>query len=169
MTELDKMDPDNKTNKLKKHISSELERKAKLGELKTREDLIVYLKKSGFEITRKGKDYISVKHKKAQKATRLRGLAFSENADYQVLINKYENSPKMTDPERAEIKRRLGRAIKNRRLSLYKQFNEDIKNNENELKNIVLNKDYIKSNSNENGINYLTSPILYEGKGLKIR
>lgn len=118
MTELDKIDPDNKNNKLKKNISTEIERKAKKGELNNRDDLIKYLQKSGFEITRKGKDYISVKHRKSLKATRLRGLAFQENANYKKLLEQSAQLPKMSDDERTTVKTRLARAVKNRRRSL---------------------------------------------------
>lgn len=118
MTELDKIDPDNQNNKLKKSISTEIERKAKKGELNNRDDLIKYLQKSGFEITRKGKDYISVKHRKSLKATRLRGLAFRENANYKELLEQSAQLPNMSDDERTTVKTRLARAVKNRRRSL---------------------------------------------------
>lgn len=127
MTELDKIDPENQSNKIKKNISTEIERKAKKGELNNRDDLINYLQKSSFEITRKGKDYISVKHKKALKATRLRGLAFCESANYKELLQQSAQLPKLSDTERTAVKTRLARAVKNRRRSLLEHLDNQPK------------------------------------------
>ena len=132
MTELDKIDPENQSNKIKKNISTEIERKAKKGELNNRDDLIKYLQKSGFEITRKGKDYISVKHRKSLKATRLRGLAFCESANYKELLQQSAQLPKLSDTERSAVKTRLARAVKNRRRSLLEHLDnqpKDVLNN----------------------------------------
>ncbi len=118
MTELDKIDPENQNNKIKGMLSKEIERKTKAGELNNRDDLIKHLRKIGFEITRKGKDYISVKHKKALKATRLKGPAFCENANYKELLEQSAQLPKLSESERSAIKTRLARAVKNRRRSL---------------------------------------------------
>lgn len=127
MSELDKADPTNQSNKIKKMLSSEIERKAKTGELNNRKDLITHLQRIGFDITRKGKDYISVKHKKALKATRLKGPAFCESANYKELLQQSAQLPKLSDTERTEIKKRLARAVNNRRRSLLEQLDNQPK------------------------------------------
>ncbi|WP_428143158.1 relaxase/mobilization nuclease domain-containing protein [Delftia acidovorans] len=127
MTELDKIDPENQNNKIKGMLSKEIERKAKAGELNNRDDLITHLQKIGFEITRKGKDYISVKHKKALKATRLKGPAFCEYANYKELLQQSAQLPKLSDTERTAVKKRLARAVNNRRRSLLEQLDNQPK------------------------------------------
>lgn len=118
MSELDKIDSENLNNKIKGMLSKEIERKAKNGDLNNRNDLIKYLKNIGFEITRKGKDYISIKHKKALKATRLRGVAFHENTNYKELLVQSTLLPQLSENEKTAIRTRLARAVRNRRKSL---------------------------------------------------
>lgn len=127
MTEIDRIDPNNQNNKIKGMLSKEIERKAKSGELNNRNDLITHLQKIGFEITRKGKDYISVKHKKALKATRLKGPAFCEYANYKELLQQSAQLPKLSDTERTAVKTRLARAVNNRRRSLLEQLDNQPK------------------------------------------
>ena len=127
MTELDKVDPENQSNKIKKILSNDIESKVKKGELNNRNDLINHLKNIGFETTRKGKDYISVKHHKAKKAIRLKGPAFCDNANYQYLLNQSSKLPKLSDTEKTEIKKRLARAVNNRRRSLLEQLDNQPK------------------------------------------
>lgn len=110
-------------NNVKKVLSKELDRRVKTGELKNRNDFISLVKKFGFEITRLGKDYLSIKHHKAKKATRLKGPAFAENANYQELLNQSSKPVRLEEEERQEIKKRLARALKNRKKSLQAQFN----------------------------------------------
>ncbi len=132
MSELDKADSTNQSNKIKKMLSNEIERKAKAGELNNRNDLITHLKNIGFEITRKGKDYISIKHKKALKATRLKGPAFCENANYIELLQQSAQLPKLSDTERTEVKTRLARAVNNRRRSLLEHLDNKPKQRQQE-------------------------------------
>lgn len=110
-------------NNVKKVLSKELDRRVKTGELKNRNDFISLVKKFGFEITRIGKDYLGIKHHKAKKATRLKGPAFAENANYQDLLNQSSKPVRLEEEERQEIKKRLARALKNRKKSLQAQFN----------------------------------------------
>lgn len=122
MTELDKAVPENKDSKLKELLSKELENQAKNGKLNNRNQLIDFLKKSGFEITRTGKDYLSVKHKNALKATRLKGPAFSFGANYKELLQQRDKPSNLDEKEKIEVRARLERAIKNRRKSLLEQL-----------------------------------------------
>lgn len=123
MTELDKAQPDNSNNKMKEFLSKKIEEKVKKGELNNRSHLIDFLKNLGFEITRHAKDYISVKHHKAKKATQLKGPAFEDNANYQDLL-KQTDKPKFLDLiEKEEVTKRMKRAINNRYKSLKAQFN----------------------------------------------
>lgn len=122
MTEIDNAVPDCKEKKLKELLSKELENQAKNGKLNNRNELVDFLKKSGFEITRLGKDYLSIKHKNALKATRLRGPAFSFGANYKELLQQKDKPLNLDEKEKKEVRSRLERAIKNRRKSLLKQL-----------------------------------------------
>lgn len=122
MTELDKAVPENKEKSLKEILSKELENQAKNGKLNNRNELVDFLKKTGFEITRTGKDYLSVKHKNSLKATRLKGPAFSLEANYKELLQKKDKPVNLDEKEKKEVRARLERAIRNRRKSLLKQL-----------------------------------------------
>lgn len=119
MTKVEALEPHN----TKTVLSKELDKRVKTGELKNRNDFITLIKNFGFEITRLGKDYLGIKHHKAKKATRLKGPAFSENANYQYLLNQSSKPARLEEEERQEIKKRLARASKNRKHSLKVQFN----------------------------------------------
>lgn len=125
MSKVEALAEDNKN--IKKILSKELEKKIKTGELNHRNDLMDYLKNIGFEITRAGKDYISLKYKKAKKATRFKGPVFCENANYAELLKQFSQPPKLTDTERTDIKKRLARACKNRERSLLEQLDNQPK------------------------------------------
>lgn len=99
-------------------LSSELEKHAKTGQMKNRDDFIDWVTQKGFELTRKGKDYISIKHKKSPKAMRLKGPAFAQGASYAELLEQSALPPKLSLEEREATKKRLVRAIKNRHSSL---------------------------------------------------
>ncbi|MBS7776918.1 relaxase/mobilization nuclease domain-containing protein [Acidovorax sp. CCYZU-2555] len=118
MTKFEVIAPEEKPLQLKKLLSSDLEKRVENGSLKNRNDFIELIKKIGFEITRVGKDYLSIKHPKANKATRLKGPAFSEGVFYSDLLNQSDKSAKLTDTERNDVKKRLARAMKNRQRSL---------------------------------------------------
>ncbi len=130
ISKVEAMTEDNKN--IKKVISKELEKKINAGELKNRNDLLGYFKKIGFEITREGKDYISLKYKKAKKATRFKGPVFEENANYVELLKQFSKPPLLTEAERTEIKTRLARACKNRERSLLEQLDNQPKQRQQE-------------------------------------
>lgn len=130
MSKVEALAEDNKN--IKKILSKELEKKIKTGELNHRNDLMDYLKNIGFEITRVGKDYISLKYKKAKKATRFKGPVFSFGANYQDLLKQFSQPTKLTDTERTEIKTRLARACKNRERSLLEQLDNQPKQRQQE-------------------------------------
>lgn len=55
-----------------------------------RDDLMDVLTSKGFTITRKGQDYVSVKHASMTKAVRLKGLAFTEGVDYKQAFQTFK-------------------------------------------------------------------------------
>ena len=65
---------------------------------------------------------MSVKHKNALKATRLRGPAFSFGANYKELLQQKDKPLNLDEKEKKEVRARLERAIKNRRKSLLEQL-----------------------------------------------
>ena len=118
MTKFEAITPDEKSGQLKKILANDLEKQVKNGTLKNRNDFIELVKKIGIEITRVGKDYLSIKHKNAKKATRLKGPAFSDGVLYSDLLNQSEQPAQLTETEKNNIKKRLARAMKNRQQSL---------------------------------------------------
>lgn len=85
------------------------------GKLNNRSDLVSAIERTGSEITRKGKDYISVKFKGQSKAIRFKGPAFSEDVNYQKLM-KEPRPTVLNDEQRQVILNRLNSAV-NARLS----------------------------------------------------
>ena len=65
---------------------------------------------------------MSVKHKNALKATRLKGPAFSFGANYKELLQQRDKPSNLDEKEKIEVRARLERAIKNRRKSLLEQL-----------------------------------------------
>lgn len=69
----------------KQQLLDYCEQYAKAQQLNNREPLLEHLKEKGFEITRQGEDYISVKSAGAKRAMRLKGALFSEQ-DYEQML-----------------------------------------------------------------------------------
>ena len=103
---------------LKEQFCDKVPRLAKSGKLKSRQDLLEWLKPQGFTVTRLGKDYVSLKHDTQKKAFRLKGPAFSEGADYQALLSISEAATQPSDDEIKKAMARLVSATKNRTESL---------------------------------------------------
>lgn len=61
------------------------------GKIKNRDDLIAEFRSKNVELTRIGFDYISIKPAGSQKAIKLKGPAFHQDADYSLLIKQYED------------------------------------------------------------------------------
>ena len=78
--------------------------------LNNRNDLILALERTGAEITRAGKNYISVKFKNQTKAIRFKGPAFSEDADYQKLL-KEPRPTVLNEDQKQVILNRLNSAV----------------------------------------------------------
>ncbi len=80
------------------------------GKLNNRNDLISAIERTGSEITRKGKNYISVKFKGQSKAIRFKGPAFSEDVDYQKLM-KEPRPTVLNEDQKQVILNRLNSAV----------------------------------------------------------
>jgi len=103
-------------------VAASKERKEKLsaivtkavmdGKINNRKDLIDFLTKKGCTITRKGKDYLSIKLPGKEKAIRFKGGAFVENVDYSVLIAEHNTASKhLTSYKFKEVEKRLNAAM----------------------------------------------------------
>lgn len=71
--------------KIKERVSQSISKGIRNGTLKNRDDFTNFLESRGCEITRKGKEYISVKFPGEKKAIKFKGPAFSANSDYKSL------------------------------------------------------------------------------------
>lgn len=69
---------ESENNKLKKQIHEYVERAVTRGILSNREEVIAFLSEVGFELNRKGKDYISVKNPETGQSLRLKGVYYAE-------------------------------------------------------------------------------------------
>lgn len=89
-TDFERKTPEGRKNKSNKRwIQQSITKAIHKGDIKNRDDLCKHLDENlGITVTRKGKDYLSVKLPGALKAKRLRGALYSENADYQALITQ---------------------------------------------------------------------------------
>lgn len=100
-----------KTSKvIKNYLSEKLHRNILDGKVQDRAQLIDYLKQHKIEITRIGKDYLSIKMHNDQRARRLKGPMFEEGANYDDLIKQHHASKiptKLTDVEYKEVKDKL--------------------------------------------------------------
>ncbi|MDP1521659.1 MAG: relaxase/mobilization nuclease domain-containing protein [Methylotenera sp.] len=104
-------DKEAKTSKvIKNYLSEKLHRNILDGKVQDRAQLIDYLKQHKIEITRVGKDYLSIKMPNDQRARRLKGPMFEEGANYDDLIKQHYASKiptKLTDVEYKEVKDKL--------------------------------------------------------------
>lgn len=104
--------------KIKGRIQSGIKKLILKGDMKSRDDLIDFLKDNG-EVTRVGFDYISFKSPSMKKAIRFKGEFFKEDADYSNLIDQYKEFKKveasggirLTKNEYEEKKDSLDKAI----------------------------------------------------------
>ena len=107
---------------VKEKISSNVERLAQAGTIKSRDDFLEFVTSRGFTVTRTGKDYISLKHPSHSKAFRLKGGAFAEGADYGQLLKQSAPPETLSNEEFREVMGRLDRAKKNRTDGLLLHF-----------------------------------------------
>lgn len=108
----------------KEKVSYIISRMIKTGHLNTREDLIKYLEKKDAVITRRGKDYLSIKFKGEKKAMRFTGPAFHAKVNYKELAefaDQKMKSPIFLNPQNLEkIEKRMEKNIQYRL-----QFNQN--------------------------------------------
>jgi hypothetical protein len=105
------------SNKL--HLHVRLRQAIRSGKINNREQLCSCLKDEfGVEVTRQGKDYISVKFPGAEKAKRFRGPLYNENSDYTnlLLLSVKNSQPKyLNNLAYQHEKAKLGLLIDERR------------------------------------------------------
>lgn len=105
-----KTDAGKKSRRVKRILSSELHSHIVSGRIANRDELITHLEGSYGEVTRIGKDYISIKLPGSSKAKRLKGPLFQEDADYQALVKQPQKSKqpqKLTTEECTQAKATL--------------------------------------------------------------
>lgn len=106
-TDFERKTPEGRKNKSNKRwIQSSIIKAITNGEIKNRDDLCKHLDEQfGISVTRRGKDYLSVKMPGAHKAYRLRGTLYGEDANYQLLIKQSAASkqPQYLSPSEFKI------------------------------------------------------------------
>lgn len=80
-----------KNKKIKSRFGEEIAKLIRNGKIKSRDELCGFLANRGFTITRKGRDYLSVKLPNAGKSIRLRGPLFQKYANYPELAKQADN------------------------------------------------------------------------------
>lgn len=113
-------------------LVQKLEQLVQAGKIKDRDHLLTTLEDKGFEITRKGQDYVSVKFPnqfKYEKAVRLKNPIFKENSDYKQLVDlsKTEQPKQLTEAKFDEIKERFESVFEERKTFNQKQFSSKFK------------------------------------------
>lgn len=103
-----------KRKAIKNKLSESLFRGVQQRKINNRDDLIKCLERTGAEITRSGKYYMSVKFKGQEKAIRLKGPAFAADADYQKLMTQ-ERPKKLNSIQLAVVANRFNSAVQARR------------------------------------------------------
>jgi hypothetical protein len=120
-----KTDAGKKSRRVKRILSSELHSHIVEGRIANRDELITHLEDSYGEITRIGKDYISIKLPGSSKAKRLRGPLFQEDADYQELVKQHQKSrqpQKLTAEEYTQAKANLEKLTQERGAYFAKRY-----------------------------------------------
>lgn len=113
-------------------LVQKLENAVKQGKYTDREHMLQNLEKHGFEITRKGQDYVSVKFPEKfgyEKAVRLKNPIFKADTDYKALIDKAstEQPKQLTEAKFDEIKSRFDKVFEERKSFNEKQFSTKFK------------------------------------------
>lgn len=127
----------------KAKIGEYLTNKVKNNELSTYSDLLRHLEQDlKIKVTRRGKDYISVKMPGKEKAVRLKGPAFTPGADLKELLKQSSNQPTKLNPDQLlKVQTSLNNGIKYRA-----EYNEKTFNKVPNFKNRSLN---LKGSSNK--------------------
>lgn len=99
-----------KSRRVKALLAKELHSHILDGSIINREELITHLEHNYGEVTRAGKDFISIRLPGSSKAKRLYGPLFQEDADYSQLVAQHHRSKqpqKLTDQEYEQAKATL--------------------------------------------------------------
>ncbi|WP_176316838.1 relaxase/mobilization nuclease domain-containing protein [Burkholderia vietnamiensis] len=94
---------------------------AKSGEVKNRDELVSFLKDAGYQLSREGRDYISVVNPEG-KNFRLKDGIFKQGADYKELIKEASQSVKSFNPQK--VAQQLERIIERRTAFNEKRYNK---------------------------------------------
>lgn len=115
-SQFDTKTSDGSKNKARKErLSYEISKRVKGGTINNRNDLIAFLNKKDFKVTRAGKDYLSIVMPGKTKAIRFNGGCFAENANYQEMVKASENTrKKLTQDERNVIIKRINSSVQYR-------------------------------------------------------
>ena len=114
----------------KAKLGEHLINKVKKNELHTYSDLLRHLEQDlKMKVTRRGKDYISVKMPGKDKAVRLKGPAFTPGADLRALLKQSRNQPtKLNSDELSKSHQSLENGINKRAEYNQKVYNTPAKN-----------------------------------------
>lgn len=94
---------------------------AKSGEVKNRDELVSFLKDAGYQLSREGKDYISIVNPDG-KNFRLKDGIFAKGADYKELIKEASQSVKSFNAQK--VAQQLERIIERRTAFNEKRYNK---------------------------------------------
>lgn len=95
-----KIDPRDNQKDIKQKLHNHLIKAVNAGAINNRADIITILKDSGFEITRAGADYISVKAPGSEKAMRLKGGIYEDRKSFEQFRTELELTADSRDFEK---------------------------------------------------------------------
>lgn len=111
--------------RVKTLLAKELHSHIISGRIADRDELITHLEDNYGEVTRVGKDYISVRLPGSAKAKRLMGPLFQEGADYQQLVEQHKKAQqpqKLTAEEYTQAKATLEKLTHERAVDFAKRY-----------------------------------------------
>ena len=113
------------SRRVKTLLAKELHSHIVSGKITDRDELITHLEDNYGEVTRVGKDYISIRLPGSAKAKRLMGPLFQEGADYQQLVEQHKRAQqpqKLTAEEYTQAKATLERLTFDRAVDFAKRY-----------------------------------------------
>lgn len=113
------------SRRVKTLLAKELHTHIVTGKIADRDELITHLEDNYGEVTRVGKDYISIRLPGSAKAKRLMGPLFQDGADYQQLVaqhKKAQHPQKLTPEEYTQAKSTLERLTFERAVDFAKRY-----------------------------------------------
>ena len=135
----------NENKELKKQVHKFVEEAIQKGLVGNREEVISLLENAGFTITRKGKDYISIKTDDMKRAIRLKGVFYGESFKSIAELGEEYSSPRTTDSRnlqeeigriREELERRVARDAETNRKKYSQSKSKDIERDRGEFRRI---------------------------------